>query len=96
MSILAALSGLVISAAAAWQLACWRAAAEISRLRAQAQEQVRYWQDETERARADAAQVTDRTAAWVAGCQQGRKDLLSLTRALAQRAGQPGGGPPAG
>ena len=92
MSILAALSGLVIVAAAAWQLACWRAAAEIGRLREQAQEQVRYWQDETERARADAAQLADRTAAWVAGCQQGRKDLLSLTRALAQRPGQPGGG----
>ena len=93
MSILAALSGLVIVAAAAWQVACWRAAAEISRLRAQAEEQVRYWQDETERARADAAQLADRTAAWVAGCQQGRKDLLSLTRALTQHTGQPGGGP---
>ena len=96
MSILAALSGLVIGAAAAWQVACWRAAAEIGRLREQAEEQVRYWQDETERARADAAQLADRTAAWVAGCQQGRKDLLSLTRALAPRTGQPGGGPSAG
>jgi hypothetical protein len=32
---------------------------------------------------ASAAQVTERTAAWVAGCDQGREDVLSLARALA-------------
>jgi predicted acylesterase/phospholipase RssA len=84
MNIFAMLSGLSIGAAAAWQLACGRAAAEMSRLRAQMEKQIRYWQEETERARADAAHLADRTAAWVAGCQQGREDVLSLTRTLGQ------------
>jgi len=95
MNILAVLSGLLIGAAGAWQLACGRAAAEMSRLRAQMEKQIRYWQDETERARADAAQLADRTTAWVAGCQQGREDVLSLTRALSQRITQADDGPSA-
>ena len=88
MNILAGLTGLLIGAAAAWQLAQGRAAAQMSRLRAQLQEQIRNWKDETERARASAAQLSEQTAAWVAGCQQGREHVLSLTRALFQQATQ--------
>jgi hypothetical protein len=84
MDVIAGLSGLLIGAVIAWQLARGLAAAEVTRLRARMHEQVRHWQDETERARASAARISEQSAAWVAGCQQGREDVLSLTRSLAQ------------
>jgi hypothetical protein len=84
MDILTGLAGLVIGAVAAWQLVQWRAAAELTRLQAQLEERVSYWQDETERARATASRASEQTAAWVAGCQQGREDVLVLARAMAQ------------
>jgi hypothetical protein len=93
MGILAGLAGLVIGAVAAWQLARGYAAAEMNRLRTRLEEQIGFWQGETERARASAAQVAERTAAWVAGCQQGRDDVLSLARALAQPITQADDGP---
>lgn len=84
MDILGGLAGLVIGAIAAWQLVQWRAAAELARLRRQMEERICYWQDETERARAIASRLSEQTAAWVAGCQHGRDDVVSLARALAQ------------
>ena len=82
MSILAGIAGLVLGAAVTWQVARGQAAAEMSRLRARLEQRIGFWQGETERARASAAQVTERTAAWVAGCRQGRQDVLSVARAL--------------
>jgi hypothetical protein len=64
MEILAGLTGLMIGGAAAWELARRHAAGEMSRLRAQLQEQIGYWQDEAERARANAARVSEKAAAW--------------------------------
>jgi predicted acylesterase/phospholipase RssA len=92
MDIIAGVSGLLIGAVIAWQLAQGLAAAEMSRFRARMHEQVRHWQEETERARASAARMSEQTAAWAAGCQQGREDVLSLTRALAQHITQAGDG----
>ena len=66
MDIIAGLSGLLIGAVIAWQLAQGLAAAEMSRLRARMHEQVRHWQEETERARASAARISEETAAWAA------------------------------
>ncbi len=93
MYIVIGLAGLVIGAVAGWRLARGYSAAEINRLRTRLEERIGYWQSETERARASAAQVADRTAAWVAGCQQGREDVLSLARTLAQHPTQAGNGP---
>jgi hypothetical protein len=94
MDILAGLGGLVIGAVAAWWLARGYAVAEMSRLQTRLEERIGFWQGETERARANAAQVAERTAAWVAGCQQGRDDVLSLARALGQHTAQADGEPP--
>jgi len=88
MIILAGLAGVILGAVAAWQLARGRAVAERSELRAQLEERISYWQGETERARASADRVSEQTAAWVAGYQQGREEVLSLTRVLAQPAGR--------
>lgn len=93
MDILAGLAGLVIGAAGAWQLAQGRAAAERSQLRARLEERIGYWRGEAERATATAARVSEQTAAWVAGCQQGREEVLSLTRVMAQPAARADGEP---
>ena len=97
MNIVAGVSGLLIGAIIAWQLARGLAAVEMSRLRARMAEQVRHWQGETERARASTARISEQTAAWLAGCQQGREDVLSvsqsLARSLAQHITQAGDGP---
>jgi hypothetical protein len=88
MVILAGLAGVILGAVAAWQLARGRAVAERSELRAQLEERIGYWQGEAERARSSADRVSEQTAAWVAGCQQGREEVLSLTRVLARPAGR--------
>jgi hypothetical protein len=93
VGILAGLAGLVIGAVAAWQLARGYAIAEMSRMRTRLEERIGYWQGETERARASAAQIEERTAAWVAGCQQGRADVLSAARAFARHTAQADDGP---
>lgn len=96
MVVLAGLSGLLIGAAVAWRAALAWANAEVGRVRARMQDQIGYWQDQAERARASAANVAEQTAAWVAGCRQGREDVLSLARALAQHGSEAGEGSPDG
>jgi hypothetical protein len=68
MDVFAGLVGLLIGAAAAWSLVAPRIA---------------YWRSETERARANVARIAEQAAAYAAGCQQGRDDVLSLARVLA-------------
>jgi hypothetical protein len=85
MAILAGLIGLLTGTFATALITRRRAAAEMTRLGIRLEERVRFWQGETERARASAAQAAERTAAWVAGCEQGREDMLSLARTLTHR-----------
>jgi hypothetical protein len=89
MDVLAGLIGLVIGAIAAWPIVQSRAAVETSQILARQEERIGYWRDEAEHARAIAARLSEQTAAWAAGCQQGREDVLSIARALAQRGIQP-------
>jgi len=96
MDILTGLAGLMIGAVAAWAFTRGHAAGELSQLRAQLQARVAYWQDETERARASTARVGERAAAWAAGCQQGREDVISIVHALAHHATEADSGPAAG
>ena len=88
MVVLAGLSGLLIGAG------CLAGRAGVGRhggrVRARMQDQIGYWQDQTERARASAARAAEQTAAWVAGCRQGREDVLSLARSMARHC--PGAG----
>lgn len=85
MNVLVWLAGLVVGAAAAWQVARGYAATELNRLQARLDEQIGYWRDEAERAKISAAQLSEQTTAWIAGCRQGREDTLSMAHALAQR-----------
>ena len=68
----------------AWRLARWRSAAETGRLQAR----IGYWHDEADRAKASALRAAEQAAAWAAGCQQGREDVLSLAVALAEANGR--------
>jgi hypothetical protein len=68
MDVLAGLVGLLIGTVAAWSLVAPRIA---------------YWRNETERAQANLARIAEQAAAYAAGCQQGRDDVLSLARVLA-------------
>jgi hypothetical protein len=86
MDILTGLAGLLIGAVIARALTRRYAAAEMSRLQAQLQARIAHWQDEAERARANAARVGEQAAAWAAGCQQGREDVISIAHALAHYA----------
>ena len=79
------LAGIVLGAAAAWLLARDHAAADFEKLRSELEEQIRHWQRQARLARADASRLADQTAAWTAGCQRGRDDMLSLARALGQQ-----------
>jgi hypothetical protein len=62
----------------AWRVALARSAATISRLREEMQEEVRYWQAESARAKVRTAQLEKEVASWSAGCRQGRDDLVSV------------------
>jgi hypothetical protein len=87
MVVAAGLAGLLIGAAVAWVLTRCRAAAEASRLQAHLAARIGYWQDEAERAKASAARAEERSAAWAAGYQQGREDVLALTRGISETNG---------
>src|SRR5215471_19747658 len=96
MDILTGLAWLMIGAVGAWGVTRGHAVRQIRRLRTQLQARVGYWQDEAERARAQAARVGEQAAAWTAGCQQGREDVMSLARALAHLGTGTDGGSAAG
>jgi hypothetical protein len=67
-----------ITAVTAWGLTWVRAAGVISRLREEMRQEVLYWQDESARAKARAAQLAKDIASWTAGCKQGRDDLVTV------------------
>jgi hypothetical protein len=84
MEAIAGLAGLLIGAAMAWVRTRRHAAAEMSRLQAHLAARIGYWQDEAERAKASAARAEERAAAWAAGHQQGREEVLALARAISE------------
>lgn len=78
MSVLIIIAFAATAALAAWRLALARSAATISRHREEMQEEVRYWQAESARAKVRTAQLEKEVASWSAGCRQGRDDLVAV------------------
>jgi nitroreductase len=68
----------VIAGVAAWAVTTTRACAAIARLRAQMRADIGYWQDETSRARAHAAQIARDTAIWADAWKEGRDDAIAI------------------
>ena len=92
MDIIAGLSGLLIGAVIAWQLAQGMAAAEMSRSgRGCTNRSVTGKRRPNEPGPARPGSPSRRPPG-PPGCEQGREDVLSLTRALAQHITQPGDG----
>lgn len=89
MGFLDTLGWAIIAAVAAWGFTLRRAAQHIGRLEATNRTEVAYWKNETARARAHAAQVTQDKAAWAAGCQQGRDDVISVVPLIIAARDQP-------
>jgi hypothetical protein len=82
MTVLEIMAWSLIAATVAWGLAMSRAAAAISRLRRDMQDEVRHWQDDAAVARAQAAMMASEMASWAAGCKQGREDMMSVVPLL--------------
>jgi hypothetical protein len=78
MSVLIIIAFAATAALTAWRLALTRSSATISRLRQEMQEEVRYWQAESARAKVRTAQLEKEVASWSAGCRQGRDDLVAV------------------
>jgi hypothetical protein len=69
---------IIVAAVTAWGLTLAHATSAISRLDASRRREIQYWKDETARARAHAAQVTQDAAAWAAGNKQGRDEVIQI------------------
>ncbi|HUY49154.1 MAG TPA: hypothetical protein VMV92_26120 [Streptosporangiaceae bacterium] len=54
----------------------------MSRARVQMHREIRYWQAETERYKAVADRLTQERESWVAGCKQGRDDVITIVPLL--------------
>jgi hypothetical protein len=68
----------VAAATIAWGIATIRAAAALSRTRAQMRREITYWQDETSRARTQTAQIARDSATWADAWKKGRDDVIAV------------------
>jgi hypothetical protein len=86
MSVVVTLVWFLAGAIAGWTLISLRASRTLSRARAHMREQmhreIRYWQAETERYKAVADRLNQEKQSWVAGCKQGRDDVISIVPLL--------------
>lgn len=78
MNTLMTIAWAIIAAVAAWGLTLAHANVAIGRLQAERRKEVKHWQAEAARARAHAAQLALDSAAWTAGCKQGREDVMTI------------------
>lgn len=78
MTVLYWMTWAAIAAVAVWAVMKTRTSAEMSRLEAEMRDEVAYWQDETSRARAHAAQVARDTAIRADAWKAGRDDVIVI------------------
>lgn len=67
-----------IAAIAVWAVMKTRSSAEMSHLEAEMRDEVTYWQGETSRARAYAAQIARDTAIRADAWKEGRDDVIAI------------------
>ena len=78
MTVLYWMTWAAIAAVAVWAIMKTRTSAEMSRLEAEMRDEVTYWQDETSRARAHAAQAARDTAIRADAWKAGRDDVIAI------------------
>jgi hypothetical protein len=67
-----------LAAVMSWTVAKSKASASLAREHAAMQNEIRYSQDEADRAKMRVAQLEQEIAAWNKGCQQGRADVIAV------------------
>lgn len=83
MTALYCIAWAVIAAISAWAITAAYASAVISRLQAEMRKEIAYWQDETSRARAYAAQIARDTAIRADAWKEGRNDVIAIMPLIA-------------
>ncbi len=85
--ILLGLAWILIGVALGWQFGSRRSTAATSRALTAAREQmvreIRYWQEQAERAVVRADQLAQENEAWAAGYKQGREDVITIVPHIA-------------
>jgi hypothetical protein len=82
MTVLAIIVWSAIAATVAWRLAIRRTAVTIAAMRAQAEQEIRHWQDLAARERLRAGQLERELTSWSEGCRQGREDVVNIVPML--------------
>jgi predicted nucleic acid-binding Zn-ribbon protein len=67
-----------LAAVVTWTLAKSKASTALAREYEAMQKEIRYSQDEADRARRKVAQLEQEIAAWNKGCRQGREDVIAI------------------
>lgn len=83
MTALYCIAWAVIAAVTVWGITLARASAAMARLRADMRKEVGYWQAETSRARAHAAQLARDTATRAAAWKESRDDMIAMMPLIA-------------
>lgn len=78
MTVLYWMTWVAIAAVTVWAVMRTRTSAEMSRIEAEMRDEVKFWQDETSRARAHAAQVMRDTAIRADAWKEGRDDIIAI------------------
>jgi hypothetical protein len=82
MTGLAVVLVLILAVSITWAVARARASAELGRLAAESRAEIAYWQEESGRAKAMAAQIARDAETWAAAWRQGRDDVFSTVPLL--------------
>jgi hypothetical protein len=83
MTALYSITWAIIAAVTVWAIMKARAAAAMSRLEAQMRDEIEYWQDETSRARVQAAQIVRDAAVRAEAWKAGRDDVIAIIPMIA-------------
>jgi hypothetical protein len=78
MTVLYSITWAVIAAVIVWAIMRTRASAAMSHLEAEMRDEIAYWQDETSRARVQAAQVARDAAIRADAWKAGRDDVIAI------------------
>jgi hypothetical protein len=83
MTVLYSITWAIIAAVTVWAIMKARASAAMSHLEAEMRDEIVYWQDETSRARVQAAQVTRDAAIRAYAWKAGRDDVIAIMPLIA-------------
>jgi hypothetical protein len=82
MTVLLTVVWFLTGAMAGWGVSTLRAATAMSRAREQMRREIRCWQAETERFKANADRLAQEKESWTAGLRQGRDDVITIVPLL--------------